>query len=1323
MAIILVIVVIYYLQVYHTSILEKYDNSASGVVNPATLKFNTISDTTSATSTTAITATRDIFQGAKLDLVGSGSKAIADAIAADKSDTFTLRDCKVYFTDDIDGCDGQQDTTTKTCSYKLDGWKEFETYTDKNGGTQTYEKKVYTPSGSNTREIINAHLTTKCFKEFDNEGNGNARGFEYKQNALVSYDAKGTTNNGVLDANTFGGKKYTSIQFINSGNAGDNLTKVIDSICSIKYDPIANLAGKVFYKFIFDTNRNITAIQKVKFNEDQNGIDEIQKDALTDFASKGSHGLRFDNNGRLQVFVNEAAINASMNIYKFNYLTNICANAQIKDYRKFASQNVNITNFVSFNMKFGASKERIIDIRNLHLIEQEAKNRFSRKDGNINVNYNKEILEYIKGRQKKIIDDLTDASKKNEGNYNDNIRARQREKDEATVRRNNFKNKTFADIIGLTVNSQRIFNYSRGYKNNVLDTIPIPSGVEASVVNSTDICLIFNNNDRQNQKSYSFTVPSGKSYVCDILLVGGGGGGSGAGGGGGGYVYHTNISINSGNYNVNVGDGGAGSTFFGYYNYQSGNKGFDTSFIGGSINYIAYGGGGGGANTQPANSYTNGQVGSFGGTGMDRNHIQQAPTYSSAQGNRGGNGIRFVNFGSGGGGGGAGGIGGTAYYVSGLFCDPGRTVQYSNGGKGGDGLPNSITGTTAYYAGGGTGGANTDFDTDRSTQIAALGGGGLGSRTVNGSGTNGINGLGGGGGGGDFQRESGARGGSGVVIIRIKNILPVSSITSSATDNYYKEAPILPPAKPITIPSSKIQTNILTSFVYLQAGFYRFRADIGINDAVNQNRNIIYGELMIYDESNLSGTQYNCKTVFKYKRYNTRNMPSYLRQYIQIPTNKFYKLAYTYYYFNNTSVNIDDDFNLYCKYLNAAPPNIEASLPEGLLAWYKFDGNSRDYNPTNTKYNLEANVGTPTYSNDFIQGRSYSYINTASGSLKTNISLARRAFTVAVWQRRKHSSRELYIVQARTWGPNLTVLLGPEFNNSYLLAFHNNDLGTAAYPNDVNVWVHIAYVVLPNFNRRIYRNGVLIASDNNTEGANAEGELYIGAQYWAKNNNINIDISELLIFDRGLEGNEILALYNDPPSLTDTRLTTTYTQLSNTTNDDSQFAKDYIGGINTSLNQYLFSGENIHTAYNNSTLTSLFSTISYDNNNSEALRAYLDKGGKINNAPIDYFNLNFLDSKIIEEQSKYDAEYNLLVAAINNNTTIANYTTLYNDINNINYSTLIPVDNLTLRTGASFVSIFGESKEIDYITDEKVENFNNLANPNLKKSVYVEALN
>ena len=1065
MAIILVTVVIYYLQVYHSSILEKYADAASGAVNPASIKYHAF------TANAAAAADQTIYAGAN--------------ISADKSNSFTLRDCKVYFTDDIDGCDEIQDTPTKTCSYKLDGWNEFDTYTDKDGGTITYGKKIYKPDATGT--LLNAHLNSKCFKEFDG---GSARGFEYINNPLVVYSAKGITDNGVEDANTFGGKKYTSIQFINATDAGDNLTKVIDSICSVKYDAISALTGKVFYKFVFDTNKNITAIQKVKFNDNQTGIENVQNDALTDFASKGSHGLRFDNNGRLQVFVNEAAINASMNIFKLNYLTNICTNAQIKDYRIHASQNVNISNFVSFNIINNAPKEKIINIGNLNLIEQEAKNRFSMKNGNLNVNYKDDILEYIKGRRQGIITALTTASTRRGGSYSDNIKARQREKDEATEMRRNFNNKSFADIIGLSVNNQRIFDYARGYKNNVLDTIPIPSGVEVSVVNSTDICLVFKNNERLDQKSFAFIVPSGKNYVCDILVVGGGGSGGfnhGGGGGAGALIYSTNVSFtNNTSYSVVVGQGGASRT-----GYGAGNKGFNSSITGGTFGttYTAEGGGYGGGNHIPQ-AGSGGSGGGEGGNpgGMENGATTAAIANNSLYGFNGGT-SRTTTSGStnwlGGGGGGAGSVG----------------VNSTNqqAGNGGSGRTISITGTAVIYAGGGGGSALNAGGINGS---GGSGGGGNAAR----NGVAGTDGLGGGGGAagqpGLFPPLSSGKGGSGVVIIRIKNIIP--SIILTTTDNYYKQIPEMT----ISMPSSKIRTNILTSFVYLQAGFYRFRADIGINDAVNQNSNIIYAELVIYDENNLSGSQYNCKKVFKYKRYNTRNMPAHLIKYIQISTSKFYKLAYTYYYYNNTASNTDDNFNLYCKYLNTTSQILEGSVP-----------------------------------------------------------------------------------------------------------------------------------------------------------------------------------------------------------------------LTNLTNDDSQFAKDNIAEINTSLNQYLFSGTNIYAAYNNSTLTSLFSTISYNNNSSEALKAYLDTGGKINNAPIDYFKLNFLDTKITEEQNKYDSENNLLTIAINNDPIIANYTTLYNDIESINYSSQIPIDNLTLKTGSSFVSIFGEGKENDYITEEKVENFNNLANPNLKKSVYVEAIN
>ena len=221
--------------------------------------------------------------------------------------------------------------------------------------------------------------------------------------------------------------------------------------------------------------------------------------------------------------------------------------------------------------------------------------------------------------------------------------------------------------------------------------------------------------------------------------------------------------------------------------------------------------------------------------------------------------------------------------------------------------------------------------------------------------------------------------------------------------------------------------------------------------------------------------------------------------------------------------------NTYYKTLTFAySPNYPPDPPNStLLAWYKFDGDGLDYTPWATKYNLTANVGTPTYSsgtseNSFFQGRRY--INTATGSLKTSLSLSSRTFSVAVWQRRKNSNRALFVAQGTVFTTNTTVLLGCEGNNTYMIAFHGNDLVSPSFPSDINTWVHIVYVVLPNNNRRIYRNGVLIATDAIGSATNASGDLRFGAEY-GNNASLNIDFSDLRIYNNGLSNTDVEELY------------------------------------------------------------------------------------------------------------------------------------------------------------------------------------------------------
>lgn len=1100
LAFILVIVVIYYLQVYHSSILEKY---ANGSINPATIEYKSLGS--SGSSAIISTQDRTIYTGARLDLVGSSPANIAAAIAADNKDSFRLRDCKVYFTSDIEGCDKVQDTPTKTCSYKFDGWQEFDTYTDNNGTTTTYEKKVYSPDSTNA--IINGHLTSKCFKEFDSSGV--AKGFEYKQNALVAYDAKGGTNNGVEDANTFGGRKYTSIQFINTANASDNLANVIDSVCSLKYDPIGGLTGKVFYKFIFDTNKNITAIQKVRFNAGQTGIEKVQDNALTDFATIGSHGLRFDNNGRLQVFINDTGINKNMNIFKLNYLTNICKDAQIKDFTSYLSQNVNINKFVSFEPS-SATKFATIAIDNLNYIDQETKNSFNRMNGAAFIDFKEEIKTHVNQKSDKRIDDLRKLSRENVLSYDTNIGNKNRDISDANSRRETIRttNNSFASVMNLTYsNGSRIFNYQRGYKYTELDHQVIPT--------ITNFKTIYTANE-------TFTIPAG-GIVCDILLIGGGGGGVGGGGGAGALVAMLGYTLAEGSCSVVVGAGGSSS------------KGSaSTISVNGTTLFKAAGGGAGGNLISYSNyARNNGGIGGCGGGGygprgrggsvenysclVGGGMVTPGDSYGSwtCRGNQGGDAdmSQWSNHCGGGGGIGAVGKPYLSYSVDGApnggagidaVAIGGRSYNLKDHFAGGQAFGHNNNG---YIGGGGGGRLSTSYATDLRGQ-GGVGGGGKSNAGWWGNMVNAENGApntGAGGGGGGY----GSTGGSGIVIIKIVNgAMPSTqssvaatvtatnvAITHPDTDTYYKHYPW--PGY-VYIPNNRVQTGIITAFIYLQAGFYRFKADIGGGSKIS------YAELVIYDESTLqSNRNYYCKKVFKYINSGGKFVPAHLREYIYVPSNKFYKLAYTFKYLNEDKNNyIYENFNLYVKFL---------------------------YSP---------------------------------------------------------------------------------------------------------------------------------------------GE------------------------DRGAS----------------------YVSLTNGDNSDDRFMTAYLGEIYDNYNQYLFSGDEVYNAYNDSNMVNIFSAITYNNgNNATTLANYLNNN-------LDYFRINALTRERDAQQALKDGASSLLATTLATDNTLGIYKKLYEDINNINYLGALPLKELSLITSASFAAIFGNNKETEFITYDKTTDTNNLANPTLTPTVFVEVI-
>jgi len=247
-------------------------------------------------------------------------------------------------------------------------------------------------------------------------------------------------------------------------------------------------------------------------------------------------------------------------------------------------------------------------------------------------------------------------------------------------------------------------------------------------------------------------VPS--TIAVDYLVVAGGGGGGGyISGGGGAGGLRTSFGATSGggasaessfdvalstNYTVTVGGGGSAGSVGG----SSSTPGGDSIF--GSITSI---GGGGGANTTVPNPSGTSSSGGNGGSGGGNRAYNSGAAVGQGTANQGYNGASGTSGGGyGGGGGGAGGAGT-------------NTILNSYQISGGPGLAVSITGSSVTYAAGGHGGREVPY-------VAP---------------TNAANNTGDGGNGkpdGTISGQSGANGGSGVVILRYPNTYTVTETTS-----------------------------------------------------------------------------------------------------------------------------------------------------------------------------------------------------------------------------------------------------------------------------------------------------------------------------------------------------------------------------------------------------------------------------------------------------------------------------------------------------------------------------------------------------------------
>ena len=257
-----------------------------------------------------------------------------------------------------------------------------------------------------------------------------------------------------------------------------------------------------------------------------------------------------------------------------------------------------------------------------------------------------------------------------------------------------------------------------------------------------------------NTASAGAFTPS-QALTARLLLVAGGGGGGNksnkpGGGGAGGMVEVAREALSADTaYAVAVGAGSVGTS------QNKGTTAGDSSFVGGSVSYVAVGGGRG--SDYATAGFMSG--GSGGGAGSN-NNAASGGAGTPGQGNDGGSvEKRATNNGGGSGGGGAGAPGGA------LCTYVGESPFGLHAGIGGDGLPSDILGFRQYFAGGGGGYSNMTADNGYVRAPGGLGGGGSGGIGGDPVGEDGEDGLGGGGGGGLGDYPTG-RGGSGIVAVR-----------------------------------------------------------------------------------------------------------------------------------------------------------------------------------------------------------------------------------------------------------------------------------------------------------------------------------------------------------------------------------------------------------------------------------------------------------------------------------------------------------------------------------------------------------------------------
>jgi len=240
-----------------------------------------------------------------------------------------LRDCQVYFTTDIEGCDNKyNEDPDNTCKYKFEGWKESQSSKEANNNNVSYANKIYINGNLNESSFTNVIEDTRCFHPLTN--------VIKDSRCLYPLTNKNIEENNIYTLN-------------NSKYIGKDLYpfNIDDNICSIVENIHNELKDKIFYKFILNDDNILIDIKKVSINKDQNGFDIDNNFNINIFTKKQEYGLAYSDGNKFNIFQVTSYKILDIKIYAFRY-NYLCHGTQIKAFRSMDGKLLR-GNFIDFS--------------------------------------------------------------------------------------------------------------------------------------------------------------------------------------------------------------------------------------------------------------------------------------------------------------------------------------------------------------------------------------------------------------------------------------------------------------------------------------------------------------------------------------------------------------------------------------------------------------------------------------------------------------------------------------------------------------------------------------------------------------------------------------------------------------------------------------------------------------------------------------------------------------------------------------------------------------------------------------------------------------